>query len=224
VSVFGVSDYCTDEVADHTLALLLSLTRGVVAADRAVRAGGWPPALAFGAVRALRDLRVGLVGLGRVGAAVAARCRAFGASVCAYDPHVPAGEFAAAGVEQVELDDVFRCDVVSLHVPLTAETDGLVDARRLALLPEHAVLLNVSRGGLVDEEALLAALDAGGIAAVGLDVVAAAPPTADSPLRSHPRIALTPHIAFYSPQSLQRLRRSAAERLVEALGARVAAA
>lgn len=224
VAVFGIPDYCTDEVADHTLALLLSLTRGVVAADRALRIGGWPPAHAFSGVTALRDLRVGLVGVGRVGLAVADRCRAFGAVVCGHDLHLDDHELRAAGVSPVSLDDVFRCDVVSLHVPLTSETAQLVDARRLALMPRHGVLLNVSRGGLVDETALLAALDDGRLAGVGLDVVVDEPPPHDSALRTHARVALTPHIGFYSPQSLLRLRRAAVDRLIDALGASAAVA
>jgi D-3-phosphoglycerate dehydrogenase len=217
VTVLAVPDYCTDEVADHTLALLLSLTRGVAASDRAVRSGEWPEAHTFATASTLRERRVGLVGFGRVGRAVADRCRAFGARVCAHDPHVTADELRAAGVEPVDVDDAFRSDVVSLHLPLTAATDGFVDARRLALMPENGILLNVSRGGLVDEAALVEALDGGRLAAAGLDVVADERPAHDSVLRTHPRVVLTPHIAFYSPGSLARLRRAAAERLVAAL-------
>jgi D-3-phosphoglycerate dehydrogenase len=148
---------------------------------------------------------------------VADRCRAFGASVCAYDPHVDADELCAAGVEPVDADDAFRSDIVSLHLPLTRETDCFVDERRLSLMPEDGILLNVSRGGLVDEAALVRALDAGRLAAAGLDVVADERLPQDSVLRRHPRVVLTPHIAFYSPGSLARLRRAAAERLVAAL-------
>jgi D-3-phosphoglycerate dehydrogenase len=217
VQVLAVPDYCTDEVADHTLALLLSLTRGVLESDRALRAGSWPEAYTFATVVALRGRRVGIVGYGRVGKAVADRCRAFGADVCAYDPNLEPGELRAAGVEPVDRDDVFRCDVVSLHLPLTQETAGFVDAGRLALMPAHGILLNVSRGGLVDEAALVESLDAGLLGAAGLDVLADEPASHDSVLRAHPRVALTPHIAFYSPDSLARLRRGVAERLVAAL-------
>jgi len=217
VRVLAVPDYCTDEVADHALALLLAVTRCVAASDRAVRSGQWPEAHTFTTASALRERRVGLVGFGRVGRAVADRCRAFGADVCAYDPNVASDELRAAGVQPVGIDDAFGSDVVSLHLPLTEETDGLVDARRLALMPRDGILLNVSRGGLVDEAALVEALDSGRLAAAGLDVVADERPSHNSVLRAHPRVVLTPHIAFYSPGSLARLRRAAAERLVTAL-------
>jgi D-3-phosphoglycerate dehydrogenase / 2-oxoglutarate reductase len=224
VRVLAVPDYCTDEVADHTLALLLSLTRGIVESDRALRAGEWPEARTFGTVAALRGRRIGLVGFGRAGQAVGDRCRACGAEVVAYDPYSDPAELRAAGVEPVDVDEVFRSDVVSLHLPLTEATAGFVDARRLALMPPHGILLNVSRGGLVDEAALLEALEAGRLGAAGLDVLADEPAPRDSALRSHPRVALTPHIAFYSPDSLARLRRAAAERLVAALAESRAAA
>ena len=219
VAVHGVLDYCTDEVADHTLALLLALTRGVAAADRAIRAGGWPPAQGFDGIGAIRGRTVGLLGVGRVGRAVAERCLAFGANVVGFDPHVSADDLRAAGVEPVALDDVFRSDVVSLHLPLTPDTEGLVGAARLALMPAHGILLNVSRGGLVDDDALLAALDDGRLGGAGLDVLTIEPPDTASALRSHPHVVVTPHIAFYSPESLARLRRAAVDRLVAALAA-----
>ena len=216
VAVSGVPDYCTDEVADHTLALLLALTRGVVTGVTDVRRGAWPRASALHDLAALRDKTVGIIGVGRVGVAVAQRCAAFGCRVRGHDPYVTHKSIAARGLEPVSVDEAFASDIVSLHLPLNEETRGFANAGRLALMPRGGILLNVSRGGLLDETAAVAALDDGRLGGVGVDVLAVEPPI-DSALASHPQALVTPHIAFYSPAALDRLRRGVVARLVSTL-------
>jgi D-3-phosphoglycerate dehydrogenase / 2-oxoglutarate reductase len=208
VAVVPIPDYCIDEVADHTIALLLAVERGIVDLATQTRAGGWD-FRAAGVVRRLRRRTFGLVGFGRIARAVAERASGFGLRVIAYDPNVP-----DAGTES--LDELLgQADVLSLHVPLTEETRGLVGRRELALLPRGAVVLNTSRGGLVDETALAEALAAGRLRGAGLDVLIHEPPGADHPLRSAPGVVLTPHAAWFSDSAVLDLRRKAIEKALE---------
>ncbi len=150
VWVCHVPDYCIEEMADHALALLLSLVRGVVELDRSVRAGGWD-SKAAGSLRRVSDERLGVIGFGRIGRALAARARALGMEVCAHDPFLSDEEISAAGVRPAALDDLLRTSTaISIHAPLTPETRGLIGSRELALLPAGAYVVNVSRAGLVD--------------------------------------------------------------------------
>jgi D-3-phosphoglycerate dehydrogenase len=208
IAVASVPDYCVDEVADHTLALLLAVERKVVELAQETRGGGWDFRVAR-PVRRLRGLTLGLVGFGRIGQAVAGRGAALGLEPLGFDPLVAEAE--AASLEEL----LRRADVLSLHVPLTDETRGLIGARELALLPEGAVVLNTSRGGLVDEAALADALAAGRLRGAGLDVLADEPPAADHPLRTAPNVVLTPHTAWYSEAAIEELRRRAIETALE---------
>ena len=208
VEVSAVPDYCVDEVADHTIALVLAVERGVVTLASQTRAGGWDYRAA-GAVRRLRGLTLGLVGFGRIARAVGERGRALGMDVVAYDPAVP-------GAQAETLDDVLRAaDVLSLHIPLTEATRGLVGRRELALLPEGATVVNTARGGLVDEGALAEALASGRLRGAGLDVLGLEPPAEDHPLRAAPNVVLTPHAAWFSTTAIVELRRKAAEKAIE---------
>ena len=211
VSVGRVPDYCVDEVADHTIGLLLAVERGIVALAAQTGAGGWD-VRAVAPVRRLRGLRLGLVGFGRIGCAVARRAAAFGLRVGAFDALVSDADVRTAGAEPVGFQDLLRSsDVVSLHVPLTDETRGLIGRDELELLPEGAIVLNTARGGLVDEDALAEALWAGKLRGAGIDVVASEPPPPDHPLRSAPGAVLTPHAAWYSETAILELRRKAVE-------------
>jgi D-3-phosphoglycerate dehydrogenase len=198
--VINVPDYCTQEVADHAIALVLALLRGIVAADRSVRAGRWqtPPG-----VRRVAGTRLGLIGFGRIGQAVARRATALGMVVSAYHPEVDDDRFARLSVHRhrsvVEL--LADVDVASLHVPLTEATRGLVDAQALASMATGSWLVNVSRGGVVDQGALVAALGSGHLAGAGLDVFEQEPPATDDPLLSLSTVALTPHMAWASPDA-----------------------
>lgn len=212
--VCHVPDYCVDEVADHALALLLALVRGVVELDRSVGEGRWE-AKAAGPLRRLRDIRLGVVGFGRIGRALTERLLALGVDVWATDALVPDDAIAAAGARPSTLDELLRsCDAISLHTPLTAETDGLLGARELALLPRGAYLVNVARGGLVDEAAVIAALESGQLAGAALDTLHSEPP-AKAPRTS--RLIVTPHAAWYSERSEAEVHRRAAESVQVAL-------
>ncbi|MER7453453.1 C-terminal binding protein [Nocardia beijingensis] len=212
VLVTNVPDYCVEEVSDHAVAMILAWTRGLVAGDREVRAGQWSPA--GHRLRRLSTLTCGVIGFGRIGRITTAKLAALGARVIVSDPTASA---ATAGVPVCSLDELLSsCDVVVLHAPLTDKTRNLIGARELALLPEGALLVNVSRGGLVDTSALTEALHYGNLGGACLDVVAEEP-AVPSALLEHPAVIITPHVAFSSDASLQDLRRSAAEEVVRVL-------
>ena len=217
IPVCNVPDYCLDEVADHSLALALSLARQLPRIDRRVRAGTWritPDA----PMPAFRAMTFATVGFGRIARAVLERARAFGFRLAAYDPLVPDDAFQQAGVDRIDLDSLFaEADIVSLHCPLTEETRHLVDAGRLQQMKSTAILVNTARGGLIDTVALAEALDAGTLAAAGLDVFEAEPLPDDHPLRACPNALLTSHVSWYSEQSVPMLQRKAAEEVVRAL-------
>jgi D-3-phosphoglycerate dehydrogenase len=207
IRVANVPDYCVEEVADSALAMLLALLRGIVVLDRDVAAGGWDSAAA-GPLRRVRGTRVGVVGFGRIGSALAARALALGCEVWAADPYVPPERIEVAGVKPVTLEELLAgCHAVSLHTPLTPETDGFVGARQLALMPRGAVLVNTARGRLVDQEALLDALRTGRLAAAAVDVLPVEPPR--EPPHA-PNLVVTPHAAWYSPEAEAAVHRRAA--------------
>jgi D-3-phosphoglycerate dehydrogenase len=212
--VICVPDYAVSEVSDHTIALILALTRGVVAADRAVRAGHWDLA-AVREVRRTSALRLGLVGVGRIGAAVARKAAALGFEVVAYDEQqIP------DGIGQVGFDDLLATsDVISLHLPLTERTRHIIGTAEFARMRPGTFLVNTARGAVVDGSALIEALRSGDLGGAGLDVVESEPLAADSPLREFPNVVLTPHVAFYSRQSLHELKYRAATGVVDALRA-----
>jgi D-3-phosphoglycerate dehydrogenase len=212
IRVCNVPDYGADTVADHTVTVVLALLRKVVQFDRALAGGGWPSPTELAPIRSMAETTVGLFGTGRIGLAVARRLRPFGFEVIAYDPYANADSVADAGIALVGLEELFaQSHVLSLHAPATAETTGIVNAENLARMPAGAFLVNTSRGALVDQDAVLAALDSGQLAGVALDVFQPEPLPADHGLRSHPNAILTPHTAFYSEQSLRDLQRLAAD-------------
>jgi D-3-phosphoglycerate dehydrogenase len=212
VQVTNVPDYCVAEVSDHAIGLALAWTRGLVAADREVRAGSWNPAGAR--PRRLSTLTCGVIGYGRIGRATAAKLQALGARVVISDPHPPAG---TGSIEVMPLDALLAAsDIVVLHAPLVPHTHHLIGERELALLPQGAFLINVSRGGLVDTTSLVASLQAGHLGGAGLDVLEEEP-AVPAELLAHPGVIVTPHIAFSSDASVIDLRRSAAEEVVRVL-------
>ena len=210
--VTNVPDYCVEEVSDHALAFALAWTRGLVHFDREVRAARWAPASAQ--LKRLSALTCGIVGFGRIGRATARKLAAFGCRLLAHDPYpgppVP-------GVEKVDLESLLsQSDIVIVHAPLTDSTHHLINAKRLALLRPGGLLINVSRGGVVDTDAVIDALNQGRLSAVGLDVLESEP-TVPPALLSHCGAMLTPHVAFSSDASLLELRRRAAEEVVRVL-------
>jgi D-3-phosphoglycerate dehydrogenase len=217
VWVCNVPDYCVEEMADHALALLLALVRGLVELDRHVREGGWDYAAA-GLLRRVGGIRLGVIGFGRIGRALAARALALGMQVQAYDPLVEAETMAATGVASKPLDELLASsDAISLHAPLTLETRGLIGRRELALLPEGAYVVNAARAGLVDTAALLEALAAGRLSGAALDVLDVEPPTASSPAPEAPRLVVNPHAGWYSEHAEEEVFRRAAEAVRDVL-------
>jgi D-3-phosphoglycerate dehydrogenase / 2-oxoglutarate reductase len=201
VWVCNVPDYCIEEVADHSLALLLGLLRGVVELDRSVRGGAWDSAAA-GELRRIRGTRLGVVGFGRTGRALAERASALGFDVWATDPAVPQEAIAAAGAKAASLDELLEsCEAFSLHLPLTPETKGLIGAEELARMPRGSVLVDTARAELVDLDALLGALEGGHLAGAALDVLPSEPPTLERPAPTAPRLVVTPHAAWYSAEA-----------------------
>jgi D-3-phosphoglycerate dehydrogenase len=198
--VANVPDYCVDEVADHTVLLLMSAWRRLFEVEHIWHEGKWVNPAITPAIHRTRGRRLGVVGFGRIGRAVAMRAMAFGWEVVAYDPLLPEDSVRAAGATPVGLDELFATsDAVSLHSPLTPETHHLVSAERLANVREGFVLVNTSRGGLVDIDALDAALESGRVGAVGLDVLEDEPaPDLTRKIFQRPNVLLTPHLAWYS--------------------------
>jgi D-3-phosphoglycerate dehydrogenase len=219
--VTNVPGFCATELAEHTLGFILSLGRRLPKLDRAVRHGTWETIGVMGPTRRLSELTLGLVGFGRVGREVAQRATAFGMRVLATAPHTTTATMAESGVQKVSLDELLeRSDFVSLHLPLTAETRHLIDERRLRRMRPSAYLINTSRGAIVDEAALVRALQEGWIAGAGLDVLEVEPPRPDSPLLSLENVILTPHASYYSDDSLAYLQRSVAEEVTGVLAGR----
>ena len=213
VWVANSPDYGVGEVATHALAFALALLRNIVAYDRDVRSARWHY-LSSGPLARVSEMTLGIVGLGRIGKRMAHVSRNLVKRVVACDPYIIDGDFPAY-VERRTLERVFaESDVVSLHVPLTAETRGMVDAKLLAGAKRGLVLVNTSRGAVVDVEAALAALDAGTVGGLGLDVLPVEPIPAGSPLLAHPRVVLSPHAAFFSVEAERELRSKAARNVV----------
>ncbi|MCY1667525.1 C-terminal binding protein [Rhizobium sp. SL86] len=207
VQVTNVPDSNLDEVSTHALAMILALVRRLKLYDTAVRNGRWK-ALADGEGITRPDRQtLGLIGFGQIGRLTARKAAAFGYRIAAYDPHMPADRIEAAGATPVSLDELIeRSDIISLHVPFTPETSNIISRERIARMREGAILINVSRGGLIDEEALAEALTSGQIAAAGLDTLAAEPPSPDNPLLKLDNVLLSPHAAHYSTQSYAEVR------------------
>lgn len=229
IPVCNTPDYGTTEVADHAVGLMVALSRGIVAYDRRLRASdkAWDARL-LPTVRRLRDLRLGIVGLGRIGTAVARRAAGFGMSIGFHDPYLPAGIELAHGLERfAELDALLRrSDIVSLHCPLTEETADIIGARQLALLPAGAIVVNTARGGVLDLDAVHAALQGGRLGGAAIDVFPIEPIDRRHPLLAawsaqetwlDDRLIVTPHAAFYSSASIRDMRRLSMLTVVEYL-------
>ena len=214
VWVANSPDYGVAEVSTHALAMALSLVRHIPEFDRDIRAGRWHYS-STGPVKRATQLTLGILGLGRIGGRMAQISRACFGKVIACDPYVEERSFPEF-VRPVDLDSLFReADVVSLHVPLNDETRGIVNGRTLALMKPSSILVNTSRGAVVDVDALAAALAAGRLRSAGLDVLPREPMNADHPIMTDPHVLLTPHSAFYSVEGEKELRRKAAQNLID---------
>ena len=218
IPVCNVPDYCTDEVADHTLAMVLDLTRRITSNALKVRSGAWTLAVPLGALHCLKDMTVGVVAFGRIGREVANRLKGFKCRILVYDPAVDPAAIRAAGCAPASLDGLLAgSDLITLHCPSTEQTRQMINAASIARMKDGVLLINASRGTLVNTDDLVAALRSGKIAAAALDVTDPEPPPADHPLVKMENVFLTSHIASASPQAATKLRSDAANTVAIAI-------
>jgi D-3-phosphoglycerate dehydrogenase len=218
IPVCNVPDYCLDEVADHTLAFILAVTRQVVPNCVAVREGRWGLAVPLDAMRSLRDLTVGVIGFGRIGREVVNRLRGFKCRVLVHDPFVAAEEIARAQGAAVSVDELCAgSDLITLHCPSTPETRGMIDRAFLAAARPGVVLINLARGDLVNPDDLTHALQTGQVAAAALDVFAPEPIPAEHLILAMPNVVVAPHVASASVRAVRTLRETAARLVALAL-------
>ncbi len=210
--------YCLDEVSDHAMALLLSLARKIPFSTSMVSSGRWEmPAVV--PIRRFKGRTLGLVGIGNIAQAIVGKAQAFGIKTIAADPYAPDEVFAKMNTEKVELDELLaRSDYVSVHAPLTPETENMFSTEAFSKMKSDALLINTSRGPLVDVDALAKALDAGEIGGAALDVLPQEPPAADHPLLGRDDVILTPHTGFYSEDALLDLQTTVATDVATVLG------
>ena len=212
-----VPDYSVDEVSSHAVGLLLAHARGIPWLVESTRAGSWTHQV-IAPRRRLRGQTLGLLGFGRIGQAVAAKARGLGLEIIVHDPFLDDQVIAGGGARPVDRETLLReSDYLSLHVPLTDANRRFLDAQALALMKPTAFVINTARGGLVDEEALLNAVQSGQIAGAALDVLTVEPPAPDHPLLHEPRIIITPHTGWYSEDANHDVRVRASEEVVRVL-------
>ncbi len=217
IVVTNVPAYCVEEVAEHAMALLLSLARKVTAYDHAIKAGRYDLRALMPLYRA-RGKTLGIVGFGKIGRALYRKAWGFEFKVLIFDPQIDSASLADYQAELVSFTELLdRSDFISVHVPLTPETRGLFGAEAFKRMKPNSYLINTCRGPVVDEGALLEALNTGRIAGAGLDVLASEPPSPQDPLVLHPRVIVTPHAAFYSQESVLELQSTAARQMAEVL-------
>ena len=210
-------DYSIDEVSTHAIALVLAQARGLPGLLGATRQGIWNSE-SGGILHRFGDQTLGVIGCGRIGQATAVKGRGLGLDVLVYDPYVDTAAMEELGVQVVDLETLLRkSDYISLHSPLTDETRHLINTETLAMMKPTAYLVNAARGGLVDEDALLAAVQGGQIAGAALDVLNVEPVAADHPFLKEERILLTPHAGWYSEESKIDVRVQGAEEVVRVL-------
>jgi D-3-phosphoglycerate dehydrogenase / 2-oxoglutarate reductase len=217
ITVTNVPDYCVEEVADHTIALLLAVWRKIVTGNEVVREGGWGIAQ-LRPVRRLRGRQLGMIGFGHIGRAVAGRASTFGLEVRVFDPYINDSALAGTGVTRIEdLDDLLSSsDIVTVHAPLTSGTKGLIDTGAIDKMKDGAILINTSRGPIVETSSVVAALERGKLSGAGLDVFDEEPPNAQT-LHSLKTLVATPHAAFYSDEAIAESQTKAATSIVTVL-------
>ena len=220
IPVCNVPDYGTNEVADHTIALLLAVTRGICSFNASLSKSNsrwrWDEA---GPLQRITGKTLGIIGLGRIGTAVLLRAKAFGLRVVYYDPYIPDGIDKSLGVTSLSLNDLLECsDIISIHTPLTPKTKGMANKQFFSRVKEGCIILNTARGEIIDFESLEAALKSGKIKAAGLDVLPTEPPVNEPLIEAwrdgktwmRNKLVLTPHSAFYTEESFVEMRMKAA--------------
>jgi len=217
IDVSHVPEYCLDEVADHTLALLLASSRQINHYDRTVKQGNWN-SVAPTSIHRMNHLTVGLYGFGRIARKVAERLNAFGLNIIASDAYVPASVFDEYGVKQVSFETLLDTShILSLHVPLNAETRNSLNYTQLKKLPKHARIINTCRGGIINEADLLLLLQEDHLAGAALDVLAEEPPTNANELIKHERTIISPHAAYFSLEAEIELQTQTAENVLRVM-------
>ena len=218
ITVTNVPDYCVEEVADHTIALLLAVWRKIVKGNQVVRNDGWGIAQ-LRPVRRLRGRQLGMIGFGHIGRAVAARASTFGLELRVFDPYIDESALTGTGVTRTEkLEELLASsDIITIHAPLTGGTKGLINAAAIDKMKDGAVLINTSRGPIVDTKSVARALETGKLSGAGLDVFDEEPPDA-ALLSSLETLVATPHAAFYSDEAITESQTKAATSIVTVLG------
>jgi len=206
IPVTYVPDYCVDEVSDHVMALLLTWNRQIVFYDKVAKMGDWGGSVSPVPLRRLRGKNLGVIGLGRIGLAVAGKAQALGINVLGYDPYISGNTAAMDNIAITSLEDLLeQGDYISVHTPLNDNTRGLIGKNELSRMKPTCYLVNCARGPIVDEMALYQALLSGSIAGAGLDVMEDTEPRADNPLFELANVIVTPHVAFLSNESVNEL-------------------
>ncbi len=206
IPVTYVPDYCVDEVSDHVMALLLTWNRQIVFYDKVAKMGDWGGSVSPVPLRRLRGKNLGVIGLGRIGLAVAGKAQALGINVLGYDPYISGNTAAMENISITSLEDLLeQGDYISVHTPLNDNTRGLIGKNELSRMKPTCYLVNCARGPIVDEMALYQALLSGSIAGAGLDVMEDTEPRADNPLFELANVIVTPHVAFLSNESVNEL-------------------
>lgn len=217
ITVANVPDYGMEEVSNHTLALLLSWARKVPLLNNEVKKGNWD-FKACVPIHRFNEQTVGVLGFGRIPRRFIEKVKPLGFKLAAYDPFVSAEDMAAVGVRKMELDEIIReADYLSVHVPLVKDTFHLLNAERFSQMKKNAVIINTARGPIIDEKALIEALENGIIAGAALDVTEEEPISIDSPLLNMDNVIITPHSAWYSEEAMVELRQKAARNIVQVL-------
>ncbi|MDP7090714.1 MAG: C-terminal binding protein [Dehalococcoidia bacterium] len=217
IVVTNVPDYCMDEVTDHALGMILALNRRLVPHTSTVVGGGWNDVVLNQPMHRTRGATLGIVGFGRIGRSLAAKAVGFGMNILTYDPLLDAGSDVDAA-SAVTLDELLKqSDFVSLHAPLIPATENMISTSELAKMKSGSIIVNCSRGGLIDEDALAASLASGHIAGAGLDVVEPTPPEPSSVLLKQDNVIITPHTAFFSQASTLELERRTAQEAIRVL-------
>lgn len=202
IYVSNVPGYCAEEVADQTIGLMLAITRKFPILERATREGRWDDWTAAEPIYRLRGRTLGIVGLGRIGTAVALRAKPLGLNVIAYDPYIPIGKDVSLGVKSVDFETLLReSDVFTMHAPLTDETRGMFGPKEFEKMKHGVFIINTARASIVDHQALVRALESGKVAGAGLDVFEKEPPDQNDPLLRMDNVIVTPHTGFLSVES-----------------------
>jgi len=217
ICVANVPDYCMDEVSDHAMALLMACARKVVLMNNEVKKGNWDFKVSV-PINRLRGQNLGLVSFGKIAQTLAKKAQAFGLNLLVFDPYVSESVIKQYNAKSVGLEELLKeSDYISVHAPLTAETEHLISEKELQMMKKSAFIINTGRGPVIDEKALIKALQEGQIAGAGLDVLEVEPAAPDNPLLKMDNVVINPHAAWYSEQAEAELRTKTARGVAEVL-------